>query len=220
MTPQPATLKPSLRLDQATHRFLTLQRPSYGSLSLAESAARLEEEIGRFATIIRPFLPAPNERRGVRVIDVGCGIGTSLVALWRHFGAKARYVALDKTGTAEQIYYGFEKDAAAYNDLALTTKFLTESGIPLGRLSTVDVDEAGYPRGLGPFDVVISTISWGFHYPVDTYLSDVLATTKPGALLYLDLRLGQGGEEQLAPHFELLWSASGRKQLSGVWRRR
>lgn len=220
MTAKQPAPKLALQLDQDTHRFLNLQRPTYSGLSLTESAQRLDEEIGRFSALIKPWLPAQSAKGIVRVIDIGCGIGTSLVALWRHFGKTAKYVALDKTETAKQVYYGFEKDAAAYNDLALTTKFLVSAGIPASRLSTIDVNHKPFPRELGPFDVVISTISWGFHYPVATYLDDVLATTQHGAILYLDLRLDQGSEELLAPHFELLWSSTGRKQFSGVWRRR
>ena len=212
--------KEVVRLDKESHRFLVLQRPAYANLSVDESERRLNIEIDRFGEIIKPWLPRKNVRRPVRVVDVGCGIGTSLVALWRHFRQGGRYVALDKTETARSIYYGFEAQAAAYNDLGLTTNFLLTAGIKPSLLTTIDVNQSSFPADLGPYDVVISTISWGFHYPVSTYLQDVVASTLPGAVLYLDLRLGTTGEDDLKPYFELLWSASGRKQFSGVWRRR
>jgi len=50
--------------------------------------------------------------------------------------------------------------------------------------------------------MVISIASWGFHYPLSTYLDQVEQALAPGGRLILDLRRHQGQEQELAHRFE------------------
>jgi hypothetical protein len=47
------------------------------------------------------------------------------------------------------------------------------------------------------FDIIISTYSWGFHYPVDTYLDEVASKLAPSGVLILDIRHNTPGEDFL-----------------------
>ena len=52
-------------------------------------------------------------------------------------------------------------------------------------------------------DVVISIISWGFHYPVSTYLEDVHEALVPGGVAILDIRNGTDGVAALRRRFHV-----------------
>ncbi|MGK0448192.1 MAG: SAM-dependent methyltransferase, partial [Polaribacter sp.] len=51
------------------------------------------------------------------------------------------------------------------------------------------------------FDLIISIISWGFHYPVETYLDEVFDNLKPGGTLIVDVRKDSNGLELLTTKF-------------------
>ena len=46
-------------------------------------------------------------------------------------------------------------------------------------------------------DLVVSTISWGFHYPIDFYLKSVFDLLNKNGLVILDLRLGKSTEKEM-----------------------
>ena len=52
------------------------------------------------------------------------------------------------------------------------------------------------------FDLVLSLISWGFHYPVETYLARVHEILRPGGHLIMDVRKKTDGMDQIRARFE------------------
>ena len=46
-------------------------------------------------------------------------------------------------------------------------------------------------------DIVMSLLSWGFHYPIEVYSSTVRQLLKPGGRLILTIRAGKGLELKL-----------------------
>jgi hypothetical protein len=61
----------------------------------------------------------------------------------------------------------------------------------------------------GGLDLVLSTISWGFHYPLSTHLPQVAAKLRPGGRIIVDLRTANAESETAA-----LLSIGGRILLS------
>ena len=51
------------------------------------------------------------------------------------------------------------------------------------------------------FDFIVSLISWGFHYPVETYLDKVYDLMKLGGKLIIDIRKGSSGEKLIKQKF-------------------
>ncbi len=79
----------------------------------------------------------------------------------------------------------------------MTRAVLTGNSVPASSLTTLEArDDAGIdlPQQV---DLVISLISWGFHYPVATYLDRTHELLKPGGRLILDVRKGTGGLEEI-----------------------
>jgi SAM-dependent methyltransferase len=152
---------------------------------------------------ILPHLPP----RAVAILDIGCGVGGIDVLLHRHYGTPRLYLA-DRTHTSERIFYGYEQKGAFYNSFEVTRRLLLENGVPepalrfreVGEECRLDVPEA--------VDLVLSLISWGFHYPVTVYADQVRALLRPGGRVILDVRKGTDGRAQLEARFPRVTTVS------------
>ena len=136
------------------------------------------------------------------ILDIGCGIGGINVFLFDYYNRnpKLKFHMLDKSQVDSNIFYGFEKEAAFYNSLAMTKKFLSLNGIPYENIDLQDVSETkDFPKNL---DLVISLRSWGFHYPVNTYLKKTYRALNTDGRLILDIRTGSSGQSELEELFD------------------
>lgn len=107
---------------------------------------------------------------------------------------------LDKEGISGKIYYGYSGTGAFYNSLAVAEEFLTANTVPTTKIATYDVDTAGFPKGK-VFDVILSLISWGFHYPVEVYLDEAFDALSDNGVLILDVRKDTDGKDILSRKF-------------------
>lgn len=130
------------------------------------------------------------------VLDIGCGIGGINVLFWQKLKGNVELSLMDKTRT-DAIYYGFKSDAAFYNDFGLTGAFLVANGVDRKKISFYEAGK-GHITAIGKkFHLIVSLISWGFHYPLDYYLEEALAALKSDGCIILDLRTGSGDLEGL-----------------------
>ena len=133
-----------------------------------------------------------------RIMDIGCGFALYDIQVLKHFGFDERthLYLLDQTvqqlDTSKSVD-GFQGAGQFnfYTSLQCAVDILKENG---ARKSHVHALEAapGVLSSLeaGSFDVIYSLLSWGFHYPVTTYLSDVYRLLKPGTgRLVVDIRV-------------------------------
>lgn len=134
----------------------------------------------------KPYLPDD----GV-ILDIGCGMGGIDVLLDRHYGG-ADITLLDKHGVSPVINAGFHQTPdtfAHYHSFDLALEMMRANNVD--RVETVDMLRDAFPRR--KFSVVISLLSWGFHYPISTYTPRV----KRGGVIIADIRKGTGGIESL-----------------------
>jgi SAM-dependent methyltransferase len=143
---------------------------------------------------MQPYLPLSASH----ILDIGCGLGGIDLMLYRHFGDPELWL-LDREGHS-RLFYGYRDVAAHYNSLAASRSFLVENGVPDERIHTVDVDSAGFPGG-DLFDLVVSLLSWGFHYPLETYLANVAENLEPEGRVITDVRQGTAGQELMRTRF-------------------
>lgn len=150
---------------------------------------------------LMPFLVA----RPVKILDIGCGIGGVDVLIDRLCEGAAEFYLLDKT-QIDKIYYGMKPRAAFYNDFQLSRQFLAENDVALERVHFVEVGD-GRIRSTGQtFDLIFSLISWGFHYPLSTYLEEALSALAPSGVIVLDLRRADGSLETLRSRADIIVS--------------
>lgn len=92
------------------------------------------------------------------ILDIGCGLAGIDVLLRRHF-PKARIQLLDKTGGG--FYYNFSDGQPPYGNREDAEALMFVNGLHDAEwVEDVDALEA---------DLIVSTLAWGFHFPLSTY---------------------------------------------------
>lgn len=145
------------------------------------------------------------------ILDIGCGIAGIDLFLFHHYvNEKPDLFLIDKNGI-QDVYYGFKKDAAFYNSLELTSSFLEMNRVPREKIHTIDVIHEPFPKKT-TFGLVLSLLSWGFHYPVSTYMENVCNVLSPDGLLIIDIRKNTDGEAVLKRNFKHVLTISDKKK--------
>jgi len=157
-----------------------------------------DEMTGEYESI-RRWLPP----RVSTILDIGCGIGGIDVLLFRHYerDAKLEFYELDKSTVDDHIHYGFHGQASFYNSLEATAQTLADNGIERQHVHLLEATGDCRIDLPGRVDLVISLLSWGFHYPVRTYLQRVYELMRVGGRLILDVRRHTDGLQALVQRF-------------------
>lgn len=145
---------------------------------------------------IKDVLPS----KARNILDIGCGIAGIDFFLYQNYqNHEPNLFLLDKEGISD-VYYGFEEEASFYNSLDLSREFLNLNGVPKDKIHTINISEDDFPSE-NNLELIISIISWGFHYPVSTYLEEVYHSLSNNGVLIMDIRKGTGGEEEIKDRF-------------------
>jgi SAM-dependent methyltransferase len=120
------------------------------------------------------------------VLDIGCGIG-GIDYFLGHRNPSAEIYLMDTTGTDAKIYYGYQKRGCFYNSLELAKDFLRDNEVE-NKITVINVE--GKYELPETVDLVISLISWGFHYPIETYLGQVDKILTKDGIIICDIRKG------------------------------
>jgi len=164
---------------------------------LQELSLRYYEDVSNDFKLIKDYLPIDLKN----ILDIGCGLGGINVFLnWHYQGGNPNFFLLDKDELSEDIYYLFNQVASAYNSFVITKRFLTDNGLLDDQINLIDINTDTFPIEQ-KFDLIVSLISWGFHYPIDVYLNEVQATLKDSGRLVVDVRNGTDGLAKLKNSF-------------------
>eukprot|EP00238_Polyblepharides_amylifera_P013394 CAMPEP_0196585146 /NCGR_PEP_ID=MMETSP1081-20130531/49673_1 /TAXON_ID=36882 /ORGANISM="Pyramimonas amylifera, Strain CCMP720" /LENGTH=599 /DNA_ID=CAMNT_0041906603 /DNA_START=366 /DNA_END=2165 /DNA_ORIENTATION=+ len=155
--------------------------------------------LSAFQTSVEPFLPTEVPQK---VLEIGCGMAMYDLFLFKHYNwnpkielyllDKSEYVA-PKSEQDKKGFQGFHKDGVEtfvfYNNLQCAKDILVANGINHNNVHALEANSTIFD-GLetDSFDFIYSVLSWGHHYPVSTYISDVKRVLKPGGRLMMDLR--------------------------------
>ncbi|OHA17029.1 MAG: hypothetical protein A3C79_01970 [Candidatus Taylorbacteria bacterium RIFCSPHIGHO2_02_FULL_45_28] len=156
-------------------------------------------DMGREYSLVKKYLPANPSN----ILDIGCGVAGIDVMFHKHYialNSDPHFYLLDKSIINSKVYYGIEKEAAYYNSLDIAKRLLMANGVKESHIHTQEVTEAPLFPGM-KFDLVISLISWGFHYPISAYLDYTYGALTSGGTLIVDVRKGTEGEALLEKKF-------------------
>ena len=101
---------------------------------------------------------------------------------------------------SRRIYYKFEAEGAAYHSFAFSRQFLIDNGVPAHNIVSIDIGREAFPSER-KFDLVVSLLSWGFHYPIDTYLDQVHGVLTDEGCMIVDARNNTGGMKKIGDKF-------------------
>ena len=149
---------------------------------------------------IAKFIPSNTSS----VLDIGCGIAALDIYLDKLLSPSQIFL-LDKTETEDKIWYMFESKGAFYNSLELAKETLELNGVLASKVKLIEAPEDG--RIALPdksVDLIISTISWGFHYPINIYIQSVFDIISDNGVLIIDVRKGSGGIAELEEWFDVM----------------
>ncbi len=131
--------------------------------------------------MLLPFLPVHCEN----ILDIGCGMAGIDLFLYLHYCRNVRLQLMDGTGDTD-VKFGFNSRLSPYNHMGITRKFLLMNQVAAGHIHLHPID----PNTTIPCDLIISLLSWGFHYPASTYCDLAKRSLKSGGILVLDIRKG------------------------------
>jgi SAM-dependent methyltransferase len=147
---------------------------------------------------IQAFLP----RTCASILDIGCGVAGIDVLLNHHFKEEQpTFYLLDKTHVEDSVFYGFHSRGAFYNSLVAAKALMLANEISAQSVHLLEAnDQHAIPLD-GRVELVISLISWGFHYPIQTYLDQVFALLAKGGTMIIDVRKQTEGLDTLGKRF-------------------
>lgn len=157
------------------------------------------KDIEREFATFRDHLPESCEA----VLDIGCGVAAFDVLLFQYYDRNPhlRFALLDKTHVEREVYYEFESRGAFYNSLVVARQLLLQNGVSSSRILLLEATpDNEIDLEIRP-DLIISIASWGFHYPVSTYLERAYELLAPAGRLILDLRRETEGLELVRGRF-------------------
>ena len=113
------------------------------------------------------------------IIDIGSGNSLTDLALSK-FLPNAKFILVD--GDGDNVNKNLHTDKfLTYNSWQMVRDAIRLSNIDSSRFSMHNID---YPFDQ-QVDMIISTNSWGLHYPIDVYLDKVVNALKPGGYLVI-----------------------------------
>jgi SAM-dependent methyltransferase len=152
--------------------------------------ALYEDDMRKEYLSIKDYLP----KTCSSILDIGCGVAGIDVFLSEHYKDKQPiFYLLDKTSIENPIFYDFKPKGAFYNSLDAAKAMLIRNGTPERCVHLAEATDNNDIDIDCKVDLVISLISWGFHYPVETYLDKVYDILIEGGSVIIDVRRETNG---------------------------
>ncbi|MBV1896651.1 MAG: class I SAM-dependent methyltransferase [Rhodobacteraceae bacterium] len=142
------------------------------------AAARVYGEYQSLADTLKSIAPK-------RIADIGCGYAFFDLFAARDLAATVLLIDLEAN---EHRHFGFQTEGAAYSSLAVARQLLEDNGVERNAIETLNPRDQP-PETAAPVDLVVSFLSCGFHYPVDSYLPFIDKALVSGGVAIFDLRM-------------------------------
>ena len=171
------------------------------------------EDIEKEYKIVRKHLPCDCDS----ILDIGCGVGGIDVCIYRHYEPRGiDLYMLDKTHIERNVSYGFKEKASLYNSLLVAKELLTSNGVPERRINLIEATDSNDIAIDKQVDLVISLLSWGFHYPIGLYLDSVQGILRKNGKIIVDVRKNTDGMDLLEKAFGITQVISESQKSSRV----
>lgn len=197
----PYILMQKTRLQRLSGITVLFRQPYYAWLARLEAQLWAEDVRRNYVALMRreyAILAPAVPPQASHILDIGCGVAGIDVLLYQHYrrNAMLTFSLLDRTQTDLRLRYGFASRGEFYSSLEVARELMIANGVSSERIRLVPAQE-GYEVPVREVDLALSLRAWGFHFPVETYLPEVMRALRPGGWLIIDVRPGTGGEVAL-----------------------
>jgi len=168
-----------------------------------EIAKALETMFMKDYDMITEYLP----NDASNILDIGCGLGLINIPLYNHYNTTVNLHLLDKTNSisSNQSVRGFNKEYVFYNSMDATRDILISNGVLNENVHTYEVSKESIEQLYKiKYDLIISLLSCGWHYSIETYMDLIKNTLSPNGILVLDIRHDTDQLEYAKDNFELI----------------
>jgi ubiquinone/menaquinone biosynthesis C-methylase UbiE len=157
-----------------------------GSVIISEELQnQLCEKLSGFLDFVLDNITLP---KNATIIDIGAG--NSLIDLGLSMTVEsAKFILIDSSYSGQNYGSLHSKDFNTYNSWQMVYDAIELSELNRTNFVTNDTDYAFDE----PADVILSSYSWGMHYPIDVYLEKTVNALKPGGYLILNPVLNING---------------------------
>jgi hypothetical protein len=121
------------------------------------------------------------------ILSIGCGLGVPDLIFKEHYKKDLNFYLFDRHQYDNKISFGYKEKASFYNNFELTKEIYNKYGIDDKYINFIDANNENL-LNLPKMDIIISLIAWGFHFPIRTYLENVVKLMHENTILIFDLR--------------------------------
>ena len=164
--------------------------------SLSSINKKLNENFNNEFNELKKYLP----NKALNILDIGAGLGVINLYLNEHYKKSVNFTLIDKNFIEKKVYYGFNDKGQAYNNFKITEDFLTSNNLDHKKLSILDADTNF--SSILQYDLVISLISMGYHYPVSQYFSFFKTNTHKKTKFIFDIAKEYNNLEEIFNLFD------------------
>src|SRR6267142_889757 len=131
--------------------------------------------------------------------SIGPGLCILELLLYRRQGCRLYLIDIERS---DEHKHGYNQTGSGYSNTATARAFLERNGIAKSDVSFCNLRLE--PLNDEPVDVILSSISMGFHYPVSEYVPYIERALPVNGLLIFDKRKGvlDPGWDVLSPKFK------------------
>lgn len=168
--------------------------------------AEISKKVDSWFLDIKPALPLPKTGSSLNIVDIGCGLGMYHVFLREYFQNSSTHFLVDQS-RYEIGKYGYEQHSrhGGFHEVHKMPFYTSElcareiafvNGFDSNNWHWINATASNLDQ-LEKADIVMSLLSWGFHYPINVYATAVWRLLKMKGYLILTVRQNKGQEAQL-----------------------
>ena len=152
---------------------------------------QMSEQFKKWFHDIRTALPPANVA-SPKIVDIGCGLGIYHVHLKHYFRGRSEHFLVDQSQyqVGQRGYEQHSRHGGFHNEVDKMPFYTSEpcardiamaNGFNVSNWHWVNATVPNV-AALEKVDIVMSLLSWGFHYPIEVYSSTVRQLLKPGGV--------------------------------------
>ena len=149
--------------------------------SISEINHKLNKDFSQEFEELLEYLPP----KANFILDIGAGLGIIDIYLNDYYTNNVNFTLIDKDKIEKKVKYGFDESGQAYNSINLTKSFLIQNGISQSQSQIINADKQY--KITQKFDLIISLLSMGYHYPISQYINICQDNTHDKTVFIFDI---------------------------------